>query len=90
MFRIHIMVSGKVQKVWFRKYTQDKATELGITGWVKNLFNNAVEIIAEGDMDSLTELTGWLQNGPPLAEVRKLSIEWHQSENMFESFEIIR
>ena len=90
MFRIHIMVSGKVQKVWFRKYTQVKATELGITGWVKNLFNNAVEIIAEGDMDSLTELTGWLQDGPPLAEVQKLSIEWQQSENMFESFEIIR
>ncbi len=90
MFRIHVMVSGKVQNVGFRKYTQDKAMELGITGWVKNLFDNAVEIIAEGDMDSLTELTGWLQYGSPLAEVKKLSIEWYPSENKFESFEITR
>tara|TARA_A100001037_G_scaffold72355_1_gene64707 strand:+ start:3255 stop:3527 length:273 start_codon:yes stop_codon:yes gene_type:complete len=90
MFRIHVMVSGKVQNVGFRKYTQDKAMELGITGWVKNLFDNAVEIIAEGDIDSLTELTGWLQYGSPLAKVKKLSIEWYPSENKFESFEITR
>jgi acylphosphatase len=90
MFRIHILVSGKVQRVWFRKQTQTKASELGLTGWVKNLFNNAVEIIAEGDMDSLTKLTGWLQDGPPLAEVKKLSIEWASGENEFNSFEIHR
>ena len=75
MFRIHVMVSGKVQRVWFRKQTQAKALELGLNGWVKNLFLNAVEIIAEGNIDNLIELTGWLQNGPPLAKVDKLSIE---------------
>ena len=73
MFRIHVMVSGKVQRVWFRKQTQTKALELGLNGWVKNLFTNAVEIIAEGNIDNLIELTSWLQNGPPLAKVDKLA-----------------
>ena len=90
MYRIHIMVSGKVQRVWFRKQTQTKALELGLTGWVKNFFSYAVEIIAEGSMDNLTELTGWLQNGPPLAKVDKLSIEWFPAENEFNSFEIVK
>ena len=86
MFKIHVMVSGKVQRVWFRKQTQAKALELGLNGWVKNLFSNAVEIIAEGNIDNLIELTGWLQNGPPLAKVDKLSIEWFPAENEFNSF----
>ena len=92
MFKIHVMVSGKVQRVWFRKQTQAKAKalELGLNGWVKNLFSNAVEIIAEGNIDNLTELTGWLQNGPPLAKVDKLSIEWFPAENEFNSFEIVK
>ena len=90
MFRIHVMVSGKVQRVWFRKQTQTKALELGLNGWVKNLFTNAVEIIAEGNIDNLIELTSWLQNGPPLAKVDKLSIEWFSAENEFNSFEILK
>ena len=51
MYRIHVMISGKVQDVFFRISTQDKANELNLTGWVKNIFNNAVEIIAEGESD---------------------------------------
>tara|TARA_B100001996_G_scaffold374758_1_gene353810 strand:+ start:1277 stop:1546 length:270 start_codon:yes stop_codon:yes gene_type:complete len=88
MYRIHVMVSGNVQKVYFRKQTKKKAIELGLKGYVKNLFNNAVEIIAEGSMNDLTELTGWLQEGPPLANVKKLSIEWMSVQNEFNTFEI--
>jgi acylphosphatase len=91
MFKIRVLVSGDVQGVWFRISTQDKANELGLTGWVKNLFSNAVEIIAEGDLDPLSELSGWLQDGPPNAEVKKISIEWEAiSNNEFSSFEIHR
>ena len=57
MYRIHVMISGKVQDVFFRISTQDKANELNLTGWVKNIFNNAVEIIAEGDREELSKLT---------------------------------
>ena len=89
MFRIRVLVSGDVQGVWFRISTQDKANKLGLTGWVKNLFSNAVEIVAEGDMETLGELTGWLQTGPPNAKVEKLSIEWDEiSTKEFSSFKI--
>ena len=80
MYKVKVLVSGKVQKVWFRKQTQTKALEFGLTGWV---------ILAEGDMDNLSLLTGWLQDGPPLAKVKKISIEWFECESEHETFEIL-
>ena len=66
-----------------------KANELKLTGWVKNIFNNAVEIIAEGEREELSEFAGWLQMGPPNAIVDKLSIEWsEQLSREFLSFDI--
>ena len=47
MYRIRVMISGDVQGVFFRISAQDKANELGLTGWVKNIFTNAVEILCE-------------------------------------------
>ena len=89
MYKIHVMISGKVQGVFFRISAQDKANELNLTGWVKNIFNNAVEIIAEGDREELSKLTGWLQLGPPNAAIDKISIEWsEQPDRQFSSFEI--
>ena len=91
MYRIRVMISGDVQGVYFRISTQDKAKELQLTGWVKNIFTNAVEIVAEGDREKLSLFTGWLQLGPPNATVEKISIEWEESLNKeFSSFEIHR
>ena len=89
MYRIHVMISGDVQGVYFRISSQDKANELNLTGWVKNIFNNAVEIIAEGRREELSKFTGWLQLGPPNATIDKISIEWsEQLERQYSSFEI--
>ena len=89
MYRIHVMISGKVQGVFFRISAQDKANELNLTGWVKNIFNNAVEITAEGSREELSKFTGWLQMGPPNATIDKISIEWSdQPEKQFSFFEI--
>ena len=91
MFKIRVMISGDVQGVFFRISTQDKARELELTGWVKNIFNNAVEILAEGDREKLSLFTGWLQLGPPNATIDKISIEWEEnSVKEFSSFEIHR
>tara|TARA_B100001559_G_scaffold221797_1_gene186192 strand:- start:78 stop:353 length:276 start_codon:yes stop_codon:yes gene_type:complete len=91
MFKIRVMISGNVQGVFFRISTQDKAKELELTGWVKNIFNNAVEILAEGDREKLSLFTGWLQLGPPNATIDKISIEWEEnSVKEFSSFEIHR
>ena len=89
MYKIRVMISGNVQGVFFRISTQDKARELKLTGWVKNIFTNAVEILAEGDREKLSLFTGWLQLGPPNATVDKISIEWEESlDKEFSSFEI--
>ena len=91
MYRIQVMISGDVQGVFFRISSQDKANELNLTGWVKNIFNNAVEIIAEGEREELSKFTGWLQLGPPNATIEKISIEWsEQPDRQFSSFEIHR
>jgi len=91
MYKIRVMISGDVQGVFFRISTQDKARELKLTGWVKNIFNNAVEILAEGDREKLSLFTGWLQLGPPNATIDKISIEWEESSvKEFSSFEIYR
>ena len=91
MYKIRVMISGDVQGVFFRISTQDKARELKLTGWVKNIFTNAVEILAEGDREKLSLFTGWLQLGPPNATINKISIEWEESlDKEFSSFEIHR
>ena len=91
MYKIRVMISGDVQGVFFRISTQDKARELKITGWVKNIFTNAVEILAEGDREKLSLFTGWLQLGPPNATIDKISIEWEESlDKEFSSIEIHR
>ncbi|RPH04547.1 MAG: acylphosphatase [bacterium TMED46] len=89
MYKIRVMISGDVQGVWFRVSAQDKANELKLTGWVKNLFSNAVEIEAEGKRDELAIFAGWLTTGPPNATIEKISVEWEElPERKFSSFEI--
>ena len=66
---MHCIVSGKVQGVWFRVATQDQAKNLGLTGWVRNLPEGQVEVLAFGAEDKLARLYEWLKQGPELAEV---------------------
>lgn len=63
------MVSGKVQGVWYRVTTQQKALELGLTGSAINLPDGRVEVIACGDADQVESLCAWLWQGSPLSEV---------------------
>ena len=72
---IHCFVSGKVQGVWFRAGTQDKAKELGITGWARNSPDGRVEILACGEKNKITELQAWLKTGPELAHVTDVTYE---------------
>jgi acylphosphatase len=70
-----ILVSGKVQGVFYRQSTQEKAKELGITGMVKNLPNGNVQIMATGTTDQLNELVDWCKQGPPRAVVTSVHVE---------------
>ena len=78
--RLHLVVSGLVQGVWFRKSTCDKARELGLCGWVRNLPDGRVEILATGPEGKLLELQAWCHHGPPLARVGTVQGEWLEGE----------
>lgn len=70
--RVHAIVSGRVQGVYYRASTQEKATSLGLTGWVKNLTNGNVEFEAEGEESAVNALLQWAHEGPAMANVTQL------------------
>lgn len=72
MPRIAIIITGKVQGVYFRKYTQWKAEELGITGFVRNEPDGTVLIEAEGAPDALEAMEKWCHLGSPLSKVESV------------------
>lgn len=75
MKTVSIIVTGKVQGVWFRKYTVDKAAALGITGTVKNLPDDTVYIVATGITEQLTELENWCWQGSPKSKVESVIVK---------------
>lgn len=74
MKRLHALVSGKVQGVGFRYFTQKQANTLSLVGIARNLADGRVEVIAEGDEQSLKALLLWLQQGSPAANVESVSV----------------
>lgn len=89
MKRIRITISGKVQGVWYRKSTQQKAQELGLDGWVKNLENGSVLLEAQGNAAALEQLITWCYRGPENAIVTGVETENIPVEESF-GFEVIR
>jgi acylphosphatase len=71
---VSILVSGKVQGVFFRKYTVKTATSLGISGFVKNTFDGNVYIEASGSIKNVQELIAWCHIGSPSAKVEKVIV----------------
>ncbi len=71
---VRLIIHGKVQGVWFRKSTIEKANELGVKGTVKNLTDGEVEVWASGNQASLKELIDWCKKGPDLAKVKKVVV----------------
>ena len=70
-----ITVKGKVQGVYYRQSTREKALELGITGYVKNLPDGSVNIMASGTTEQLLQLVMWCKKGPARAEVASVDVE---------------
>ena len=86
--RIHIIVEGKVQGVWFRGSTEDEARALGLTGWVRNLRDGRVEVLAEGEEEKLDSLAAWCKKGPPGARVTKMDLNKGDYTGEFREFSI--
>ena len=84
---VHLIVSGRVQGVFFRDNTRKKAIELGLNGYAKNLPDGNVEIVAEGSEDRINELVEFIKNGPGIASVTGIKVTHKEPEN-FKSFEV--
>jgi acylphosphatase len=87
--RLHATVHGRVQGVNFRWYTRQRATELGVTGWVRNHpAGRRVEVVAEGAEQPLRELVRFLHSGPPSADVDKVEVQWKEATGEFNRFSV--
>ena len=86
--RVHIFVSGIVQGVFFRAHTQETANRLSLTGWVRNIYDGRVEIIAEGTKENLLKLVAWCNQGPPNALIEDVIAQWQEATDEFKNFDI--
>ena len=86
--RLHLVISGRVQGVGFRFSAYDEAKELALAGYVRNLPNGDVEIVAEGSREKLQMLAAWAHLGPPSAHVTAVREEWSDSTGEFTDFRI--
>jgi acylphosphatase len=73
--RKHLLLSGRVQGVWFRESTRRHADRLGVDGWVRNLPDGRVEVVFEGPPELVSAAVEWARSGPPHARVDDVSIE---------------
>jgi acylphosphatase len=76
MKRVRARVTGLVQGVFYRATAAERAQELGLSGWVRNLRDGAVELEAQGPEERVTELVEWCRRGPPAARVSAVETEW--------------
>ncbi len=86
--RLHAIVHGRVQGVSFRYYTRRRAGELGLRGYVRNLGDGTVEVVAEGPRPALDRLLSFLHTGPPAAIVTQVDVHWAAPTGEFSRFEV--
>ena len=75
MERMHLLIEGRVQGVWFRASTRQVGDEIGVVGWVRNLPDGRVEVLAEGTSEQLDRLLEFCRKGPPHAVVTHVDVE---------------
>jgi acylphosphatase len=74
--RAQVLVTGRVQGVFFRQSTVEMAQGLGLSGWVRNLVDGRVQALFEGERMAVEQALAWCRQGPPRASVDDLAIEW--------------
>lgn len=88
MERLHAIVYGRVQGVNFRSATVRRAAAYGLLGWVRNLSDGSVEVVAEGERAALESFLSFLHEGPPSAEVTRVEARWLPPEGNFSDFRV--
>jgi acylphosphatase len=77
--KAQLVVTGRVQGVFFRQSTKEMATQLGLSGWVRNQGDGSVALAAVGPRAAVEKLIDWSHKGPPSARVDKVAVEWMPS-----------
>lgn len=86
--KVTIFVSGRVQGVYFRIFTQNHAKQLGVYGTARNLSDGRVEVVAEAESEAIDKLIQWCRKGPPKARVENVEIIEQEADGRLISFEI--
>jgi acylphosphatase len=87
--RLHAYVEGYVQGVGFRYFVLRSAQEYNLTGWVRNLYDGRVEVMAEGELADLNRLLAALRKGPHSSDVRQLDYSFSEARGDFNRFSVI-
>jgi acylphosphatase len=85
---LQCLVTGKVQGVMFRAWVHDQAASLGVRGWVRNLSDGKVEVLAQGDDAAIKELQTRLLTGSALARVEGLDCKWIEYDKEYPDFHV--
>ena len=88
VIKIHLFVSGYVQGVFFRHKTYKKAVSLNLKGFVKNLNDGRVEVVAEGKKGDVNKLIEFCKKGPLFAKVKDLIVNYEKVSNKFKEFRV--
>lgn len=88
MVKVHLVVRGKVQGVFYRANTKKKAEEFLLCGYVKNLPDGSIEVIAQGPKPKVDELVEYCMHGPDAAYVEDIDIEYSDDDEDIDKFEI--
>ena len=86
MERVHLIIRGRVQGVFFRAHTIREAKRLGLTGFVRNRPDGTVEAVAEGPREGLEQFVAWCRRGPELAHVEDVEIAWEAARGTAHDF----
>ena len=86
--RIHVIVQGRVQGVFFRAYTKEEADRLGLVGWVRNRHDGAVEALIEGEAAAVDRMIDWLHQGSPMATVVRVQVTEEEAVGEHRDFAI--
>ena len=86
--RAHVLIEGEVQGVFFRANIQELALECGVKGWIRNLENDKVEAVFEGEKEKVDSMIDFCKRGPPGTRVISFEIKWEEFKNEFKDFQI--
>jgi acylphosphatase len=87
--QIHLVIRGRVQGVYFRASAQREARRLGLTGWVKNRTDGAVEMVVEGEEDMVKDFLAWAQHGPSTARIDAVETRWRSYTGEYPDFRVV-